>query len=495
MNKLEVFDSIKDKAHQGGGKDKIQMQHNLSKMTARERVTSLLDEGSFIELGALVASNAAGVITGHGTINGRLVYVYSHDYTVDGASFNKAMGVKINNLMDCAAKMGAPVIHIVDSIGAKIDEGIELLSSYGMILKRTAKLSGVVPQISIVCGPNNGLSALIASITDFTVIVDNIGEIGISSNLKLSEEEEKYVDPSMFSDSFHCSKNGNANFRVEKEEEAFGLARKIIEYLPSNNLETPWNSVEDINLNDEKKNLDDMIVNENHSMDEIVNAIADNNSILEVNKEFAESFKTSFIRINGLAVGVISNSFIKSKLNNDGAIKVANFVRLCDSFNIPILSLVDTKGIVISVEEEKKGLVRNIGKLLYSLIDASVPKLSLILGEAYGAGYVVLAGKEAAFDVTLAWPSAKVALTNPETLIKATYREEILAAANPIDKEQEVSNEHLSDMVNPYKAAELGLIDDIIRPSETKQRVFAFLDMLQSKRELSYPKKHGSKLI
>jgi propionyl-CoA carboxylase beta chain/acetyl-CoA/propionyl-CoA carboxylase len=391
--------------------------------------------------------------------------------------------------------MGAPVIHIVDSIGTKINEGIELLRSYGMILRRAGKLSGVVPQISIVCGPNNGLSALVSSITDFTIIVDGIGEFGVNSSQKISEEEEKHVDASMFSDSFYSSKNGNANFRVEKEEEAFELAKKVLEYLPSNNLETPWNSMEDVNLNFEKKNLDEMIDNENHSMDEVINAIADSNSVLEINKEFVEAFKTSFVRINGLAVGVISNSFIKSKVNNEGAIKVANFVRLCDCFNIPILSLVDTKGFSVSLEEEKKGLLRNIGKLLYSLIDASVPKLSLIIGEAYGAGYVALAGKEAAFDVTLAWPSAKVALTNPEVLIKASFREEILAAANPKIKEKEVIKEHLNDMVCPYKAAELGLIDDIIRPSETKQRVFALLDMLQSKRELSYPKKHGSKLV
>lgn len=495
MNKLEVFDSIKNKAHQGGGEDKIQMQHNLNKMTSRERISTILDAGSFIELGALVASNAAGVITGHGTINGRLVYIYSDDYTVNGATFNKAMSKKICDLFDIAGKMGAPIIQIVDSIGAKLNEGIELLSSYGAILKRSSKLSGVIPQISVICGPCNGMSALIASISDFTIMVDNIGEISINSSEKLSEAEEKHVDSAMFSDSFYTNRNGNANFRVENEEEAFNLARRIFDYLPSNNLETPWVSQEDVELNIEKSNLDDMVASEKFSMDDVIKTIADNNSILEVNKDHIESFKTSLTKINGLTVGIVSNSFIKSKINNEGAVKVASFIRLCDSFNIPILTLVDTKGFAVSLEEEQKGLTKNVGKLAYSLIDATVPKVSLIIGEAYGAGYVVMAGNEGAFDITLAWPSAKVALTNPETLIKATYREEILSAKDPKVKEKEVIEKYLEEIVNPYKAAELGLINDIIKPSETKQRVFAILDMLQSKRELSYPKKHGSKLV
>jgi methylmalonyl-CoA decarboxylase subunit alpha len=495
MNKLEVFNSIKDKAHQGGGTDKVEMQHNLNKTTARERIATLLDEGSFIELGALVAGNAAGVVTGYGTINGRLTYVYSYDYTVEGGTFNKAMAKKICSLLDNAAKMGAPVVHIIDSIGAKLNEGIELLSSYGMVLRRIGKFSGVIPQVSIICGPCYGMATLGATMTDFTIIVNNVGEIGINSSEKLSTVEEKYVDSSMFSDSFYANKNGNAHFSVESEEDGFNVARKLIDYLPANNLESPWISVEDYNLNTPKEALDEMIVNENHSMDHIVKTIADENSILEINKEFMESFKTALVKINGLTVGVIWNSFVKSKITNEGAMKVSNFVRLCDGFNIPIVSLVDTKGFAVSLEEEKKGLARSAGKLLYSLIDASVPKVSLIVGDAYGAGYVALAGKEAAFDVTLAWPSAKVALTNPETLIKSIHREEILSSADPKIKESEVVAKYLEEVVSPYTAAELGLIDDIIKPSETKQRLFALIDMLQSKRELGYPKKHGSTLV
>lgn len=495
MNKLEVFHSIKDKAHQGGGTDKIQMQHNLNKMTARERIATLVDEGTFIELGALVAGNAAGVITGHGTIGGRLVYVYSFDYTVEGGAFNKAMAKKICNLLDNAGKMGAPVVQIVDSIGAKLSEGIELLSSYGMILRKIGKLSGVIPQISVICGPCYGMAAMGATMADFTIAVNGIGELGINSSEKISKMEEKYVDESMFSDGIYASKNGNANFSAENEIYAFNLAKNIIKYLPANNLETPWTTEEDYNLNQSREELESMVADGNYSMDSIIANIADNGSVLEVNREYVEGFKTGLIKINGLTVGAIWNSFVKSKITNEGIMKVSRFVRLCDSFNIPILSLVDTKGFAISLEEEKKGLGRNAGRLLYSLIDATVPKVSLIIGEANGAGYVALASKEAAFDVTLAWPSARVSLTNPEDLIKFMHRAEIMSSSDPKVKEKEVVERYMEEMVSPYKAAEIGLVDDIINPSETKQRIFAILDMLQSKRELSYPKKHGSTLV
>lgn len=495
MNKLEVFHSIKDKAHQGGGTEKIQMQHNLNKITARERVALLLDGGSFIELGALVSGDAAAVVTGYGTIDGRLVYVYSYDYTVEGGAFNKAMAKKICNLLDHAGKMGAPVIQIVDSIGAKLSDGIELLSSYGMVLKRIGKLNGVIPQISIICGPCYGIAALGATMTDFTVAVNDIGEIGVSTGEKIGSVEERYIDSSMFSDGNYASKSGNANFLAENEEEAFKIARTIITYLPSNNLEAPWLGEGDNNLNLSKVNLDEMVANDSYSMDTIINNIADEGSILEVNKEFVEGFKTGLIKINGLTVGAIWNSFIKSKITNEGIMKVASFVRLCDSFNIPVLSLVDTNGFAISLEEERKGLGRNAGKLLYSLIDATVPKVSLIIGEANGAGYVALAGKEAAFDVTLAWPSAKISLTNAEDQIKIMHRTEIMSSPDPKVKEKEVVERYMEEVVSPFKAAELGLVDDIINPNETKQRVFAILDMLQSKRELNYPKKHGSTLV
>ncbi|GAA0123887.1 MAG: propionyl-CoA carboxylase [Clostridium argentinense] len=496
MDKLDVFDEIRRKTHQGGGEEKIEMQHNLNKLTARERILNILDEGSFIEIGTLIDKNGAGVITGHGTINGRLVYIYSEDYTVNGGTFNKQSSKKICNIMDAAVKMGAPMIKIFDSIGGKIDDGIELLASYGTVLRKTAKSSGVIPQISIVSGPCNGTIALNAAMSDFIIMVENSGELSISTSNKLINKEERYVDSSMYSDGASSVKNGNANFVVDDEMEAIMLAKKIFNYIPSNNLEMPCLTCESMDLNEVKENLNQSAINENYSGEAVLREIGDENSILELNKNIDESINTYLIKINGLTVGVMANNDNeKSEINIKLSNKVASFVRLCDSFNIPILSIVDTKGIVINLEEEKMGLAKNVSKIIYALSDATVPKVSLIIGEACGAGYLALASKEASFDVALAWPTAKISLTSPKTIIMSKYREEVLSGDNLKEKEEEILKKYMDEVTNPYACAEIGLLDDIIKPSETKQRIFAILDMLQSKRELNYPKKHGSILI
>lgn len=494
MNKLEVFDSLKDTAHLGGGNEKIEMQHNLNKLTARERILTLLDEGSFVEVGDLMSRNGAGVITGHGTIDGRLVFVYSHDYTVEGGTFTKTMGNKIVNILDKAAKVGAPVIQVIDSIGGKVTEGVELLASYGQVLGKYGKLSGVVPRIAVVCGPCNGLMSILATMSDVTVAVNEISDLSVSSLAKLISEERTYVDESMLSDAKSSNKNGNAHINAATEEEAFEVVRKIVSYMPSNNLELPLGSDEDYSLNVAKENLDAMSENDKCSLDEILVSIADENSVIEINNEFATNFKTALVKINGLTVGVILNAGNK-EIDNEGAKKASAFVRLCDSFNISILTLVDTKGATVSVEEEKNGLAKNLGRFMYSLVDTNVPKVALIIGEACGLGYEILASKDAAFDVTMAWPTAKVCLTSPEAYIKGLHRSEIFENEDPREGEKEVVAKYYEEVTSPYAAAECGMIDDVIRPSESKQRVFAVLDMLQSKREVKYPKAHGTTLV
>lgn len=494
MNKLEAFNSLKDTAHLGGGNEKIHMQHNLNKLTARERIVTFLDDGSFVEIGALVSQNGAGVITGHGTVDGRLVFVYSHDYTVEGGTFTKAMGNKIVNILDKATKVGAPVVQIIDSIGGKITEGVELLASFGYVLNKYGKLSGVVPRISVVCGPCNGLTSLLSAMSDVTVAVDGISDLSVSSISKLISKEKIYIDESMISDGKSSNKNGNAHINSATEKEAFEVVRKLVSYLPSNNFEFPLKSYDDNSLNVPKENLDSMVKNDNCSLDEALASIADVDSIIEINKEFATNFKTVFAKINGITVGVILNAESK-EIDNEGAKKASSFVRLCDSFNISILTLVDTKGVAVSIDEEKKGLVKNIGRFIYSLIDATVPKIALVIGEAWGIGYEILASKEAAFDVTLAWPTAKVCLTSPESYIEGLHRSEMVAAADPTQGKKETIAKYYHEVTSPYVAAEKGMIDDIIRPSESKQRVFAILDMLQSKREVKYPKSHGTTLV
>lgn len=494
MSKLEVFDSLKDKACQGGGNEKIHMQHNLNKLTARERVSLLLDEGSFIELGAFISGNGGAVITGHGTINGRLVYVYSEDYTVDGSMFTKVKANKIVKLLENAAKMGAPVIQIMDSIGGSLVEGTELLSSYGMVLNRLGKLSGVVPTITIACGPCNGMNSIMATMSDFVIAVEIISELSVMPSSKLTIAEGGYINNDMIGDSLTSNKTGNAHIDAKSEEEAILTARKIVNYLPSNCLEEAWVCNEDKDLNIPKETLDNMVESDNYSMDEIINNIADENSVIELYKQFGVNFKVCLVKINGLTAGLICNVGNK-EIDNKGSIKVSSFVRLCDSFNIPIVTLVDTKGITKSLKEETEGLAKNFGKLAYTIIDANIPKVALIIGEASGAGFVTLASKEASFDQTLAWPSAKISLTNPEDYIKSVYRDEIFASEDFKENEAVVVKKYYDDVVNPYKAAESGLIDNIIKPSQTKQRVFAILDMLQTKKELKYTKRHGSTLV
>lgn len=494
MSKLEVFNFIKETAHLGGGNKMVEMQHNLNKLTARERILTILDEGSFVEVGALISKNGAGVITGYGTIEGRLVFLYSHDYTVEGGVFTKVMGSKITNILNKAAMVGAPVIQILDSIGGKLTEGIELLSAYGQVLGEYGRLSGVIPRISIICGPCNGIMSILATMSDFVITVNELTDLSVSSIDEILSKEKSYVNESVISKGEVSNKNGNAHINTRGEKEAFEILRKIFSYLPSNNLELPLESEGDINLNIGLQNLDAMAENNLISLEEVLTVIADNDSIIEINKEFATNFKTALIKINGLTVGAILNAECKS-IDNEGAKKVSAFIRLCDSFNISILTMVDTKGAVINIEEEKSGLAKNIGRLMYSLIDTKVPKVALIVGEAYGLGYEVLASKDAAFDIVMAWPNAKIGLINPENYIKSIHINEIFDYDNPKHGEKEVLSKYYKEVTSPYAAAEKGVIDDVIVPRETKQRIFAMLDMLQSKRELKYPKIHGTTLV
>lgn len=494
MDKLDVFDEVMHRAHQGGGKEKVDMQHNLKKLTARERILSILDNGSFIEVGGLIKKNGSGVIAGHGTINGRLVYIYAEDYTVDGATFNRFAAEKICNIMDKAAQCGAPIIKVFDSIGGNISQGVELLSSYGKVLRKTSKLNGVIPQISVVAGPCNGIMAANATLSDFVVVIEGLSKLSINTNDSLRVAESNYIDNKLF-DSEKSIKSGNANFVVKTEEEALNITRKILEFIPSNSLEMAPLSCEDNSLNDKKDNLNKAAIDETFNGELVINTIADEGSTLEVNKNLESAIKTYLIKLNGLTVGVIANGNEKSKLDRKLSTKVCRFVRICDSFNIPILSIVDTLGFEANLKEEINGVASDVGTMIYALSDSTVPKVSLVIGEAYGAGYLSLASKEAAFDVSLAWPTAKIALTNPKNQIKNKYIDEIINAENKEAKEAELIKEHINEYADPYLAAEVGLIDSIIKPSETKQMVFAMLDMLQSKRELSYPKKHGKNLL
>lgn len=496
MDKVDNLIHIIKESHKGGGDCKIEMQHNLHKNTARERLQFILDEGSFIEIGALVQNNGAGVITGYGTVDGKLVYICSQDYTVEGGAINVVNSNKICSIMDMAVKMGAPLIQVFDSVGAKLSEGLDVLTSYGRILKINAKISGVIPQIAVIAGPCLGIAALSATMSDFTIMIDGSSELAISSIKKLTREEEKYIDAKMYSSATNCSENGSVQMVAANDEEAFKTVKKILSYIPSNNMEAAPLEINSFNLNILNNNLDDMVNSEVVSSYEVMKALTDEDSIIALNNNWEPSIITCLAKVNGITVGIIANDQKHHiSLNIRISEKISRFVKICDCYNIPILSIVDTNGFVVSLKEEQNGLSFHVSKMIYSLIEASVPKVSLIIGEAYGAGYLALASKEVAFDISYAWPTAKISAVDPEILIKSLYQDEIIQAENPKIKEQEVILKYMDEVTSPYKAAQKGIIDDIIMPSETKQRIFASLDMLHSKREIKYPKKHGSTLI
>lgn len=473
-------------------KERLKIKYDMNKLTGREKIKALLDEGSFIEFGGMADENGGGVITGYGTIDGRLSYIYSYDYAVKGGAVDSLVSKKICDIMDMAAKVGAPLIHIYDSIGAKLTEGLSVLASYGNILKRIAKLSGVIPQVSVIVGPCVGISAIGAAMSDFTIMVENQGQLYVNSPEKLIENEERFVETSMYADAVNCNKNGSIQITVNDEYSAFNLSRKIFSYIPSNNLEISPLILKNEVFSSIDESLNDMVKEENVNIKDILNSIADENSIIELNNPLDNELITALVRINGLVAGVIG---IEGKLNILKIDKISRMTKICNCFNIPIINIVNSDGFVECIEEEKKGLALAVSKMACSLIQADVPKISLIPGKAYGAIYTIFAEKEAGMDLVYAWPSAEICITEPEKLIESIYREEILASDNPKEAATKIIQEHLQEVKTPYNAVSKGYINDIIIPSETKVRLFSALDMLQTKREVSYPKKHTSTLI
>jgi methylmalonyl-CoA decarboxylase subunit alpha len=495
MDKIEELWQKKELAYLAGGEKMLQMQQNLNKMNARQRVKFILDEGSFVEIGALIGANGAGVVTGYGTIDGRLIYIYSEDYTVDGGMISARNSKKICSIMNMALEMGAPLVQVIDSSGAKLEEGLDVLNSYSSIISMNAKLSGVVPQISVIAGPCTGIAAISAAMSDITIIAEDCGALYVSSPNTIQQNKLKYVENSSYADAGATAKSGSAQITVANDKEALLTAKKIIQYLPSNNIE--FSPAEENNYGKFiSPSLDEAVNNGLINIREIINSIADEGSVIELNRYRTEEVITLFIRINGFTAGVIANDrkFNGDKLTIKACEKLTSFVKLCDSFNISIISLVDCKGYTADAAEEQNGLAVAGAKLVYSLAEANVPKLSLIIGDAYGAGFICLASKATAFDLSFAWPGTTISITDPETAVKVLYKEEIKSSDIPEKAEKELLKEYLEG-ASAYKAAESGYIDDIIVPSETKLRLYSAFDMLQSKRVIKYPKKHGSILI
>jgi len=494
----------------GGGEKGIKKQHERGKLTARERINLLLDEGSFVEIDAFVKHRstnfgmektkapADGVVTGYGTVDGRLVFVYAQDFTVLGGSLGEMHANKICKVQEMALKMGAPIIGFNDSGGARIQEGVDALSGYGKIFYRNTIASGVIPQITAIMGPCAGGAVYSPALTDFIFMVENTSRMFITGPQVIKTVTgEDVSQEELGGASTHNKISGVAHFMDETEEKAIQRIKTLLSYLPSNNLEKPpaYQSTDDINRIEEK--LDEIVpINPNkpYDMKEIIKLIADNNQFFEIQPYYAQNIITGFIRLNGKTIGVVANQprILAGCLDINASDKAARFIRTCDAFNIPLLNLVDVPGFLPGTDQEYGGIIRHGAKMLYAYSEATVPKVTLIIRKAYGGAYIAMCNKELGADQVLAWPNAEIAVMGPEGAANIIFKKEIEESNNPIETRQEKIKEYRDTIANPYIAAERGYIDDVIVPSTTRPRIISAFDMLESKRETNPKKKHGN---
>lgn len=510
VDKLNDLQLRRAAVEAGGGEEKIKKQHDAGKKTARERIAALLDAGSFIEVDAFVEHRSnefnmaetkapgEGVVTGYGTVDGRLVFVYSQDFTVIGGSLGEMHAKKICKVMDMAVKMGAPLIGMNDSGGARIQEGIAALSGFGEIFKRNTLASGVIPQISVIMGPCAGGAVYSPAITDFVFMVEKTSQMFITGPAVIkSVTGEDVTSEELGGAAAHAAKSGVAHFTAKDEDECIAKIKQLIAYLPSNNLEDiPFEMPADpINRLSEKLTTivpDD--ANKAYDVKEVIAEVVDSGSFMEVQSEFAKNIVIGLARMNGATVGIVANqpSVMAGALNVDASDKAARFVRFCDSFNIPVITFTDVPGYLPGVHEEHSGIIRHGAKLLYAYSEATVPLINVILRKAYGGAYIAMSSKHLGADAVFAWPTAEIAVMGPEGAANIIFKNEIANSANPIATRSEKIQEYREKFANPFEAAKLGFVDDVIEPDSTRPRIIAALEMLASKRETRPSKKHGN---
>ncbi|WP_434578408.1 acyl-CoA carboxylase subunit beta [Thermoanaerobacterium thermosaccharolyticum] len=495
---------------EGGGADKVEKQHQKGKLTARERIEKLLDEDSFVEIDAFVEHRCIdfgmekqripgeGVVTGYGTIDGRLVYVYAQDFTVLGGSLGEYHAKKITKIMDMAVKMGAPLIGLNDSGGARIQEGVDALSGYGNIFFRNTLASGVIPQISVIMGPSAGGAVYSPALTDFIFMVDKTSQMFITGPQVIKAVTGEDVSAEELGGSItHSTKSGVAHFRAANDEECLEMVRTLLSYLPSNNLEDPPQHM----MNDDINRLSDRLMeiipdnpNKPYDMKEIISEIVDDGIYLESQSMYAENIITAFARLNGRTIGIIANQpkILAGCLDINASDKASRFIRFCDAFNIPLLNIVDVPGFLPGTNQEYGGIIRHGAKMLYAYSEATVPKVTLIVRKAYGGAYLAMCSKDLGADIVLAWPTAEIAVMGPDGAANIVFKNEIKSSDDPVAARNEKIKEYRENFANPYRAAARGYVDDVILPSETRPRLISAFDMLLSKRESRPSKKHGN---
>jgi len=507
---MKVLQEKKEKIIAGGGEKRIQAQHEKGKLTARERISLLLDEGSFNELDLFVEHRCTnfdmagkevpgeGVITGYGTIEGRLVYVFSQDFTVIGGSLGEMHSKKICKVMDMAMKMGAPIIGINDSGGARIQEGVDSLSGYGQIFYRNTIASGVVPQISIVVGPAAGGAVYSPAIMDFVFMVKKIGIMHITGPSVIKAVTGEDVSPEKLGGAMtHNQKSGVAHFAIDTEQEVFKSARKMLGYISSNNMETP----PVLTTGDSPDRCEEALLtivpidpNKPYEMKDIIRQIVDNADFFESHEHFARNIITGFARLNGQSIGIIANQpkVLAGCLDIDASDKAARFIRFCDAFNIPILTLVDVPGFLPGTAQEYGGIIRHGAKMLYAYSEATVPKITLVVRKSYGGAYLAMCSRDMGADQVIAWPTAEIAVMGSQGAANIIFRKEIDEAKDPEQYRQQKIDEYKERFSNPYAAASRGFVDMIIDPRETRPVLINTLEMLSTKRESLPGKKHGN---
>lgn len=496
-------------AHLGGGAKRIESQHKKGKLTARERLHFLLDENSFEELGMLVTHRSTnfgldkevypgdGVITGYGTINGRLVYVFSQDFTVMGGSLAEAHAEKICRIMDLAMQNGAPVIGLNDSGGARIQEGVVSLGAYADIFYRNTRASGVVPQISAIMGPCAGGAVYSPALTDFILMVENTSYMFVTGpNVVKTVTHEEVTSEELGGASTHASKSGVTHFKAENDVACLKMIRELLAYVPQN-CEEQAPTVNYSSTNEERPKLDSIIPenpNQPYDMHEVIAEVIDEGSWFEVHKDYAENIIVGFARIAGRSVGVVANqpSFLAGVLDIKSSTKGARFVRFCDSFNIPLLVFEDVPGFLPGTDQEWNGIISNGAKLLYAFSEATVPRVTVITRKAYGGAYDVMNSKHIGADMNYAWPTAEIAVMGAKGAAEIIFKKEISEAENPEQKWKEKEAEYAELFANPYSAAQRGYVDEVIIPSKTREKLIRAFAMLENKVDNMPRKKHSN---
>jgi len=509
-DKIKELESRNLEAEMGGGQKRIEQQHNKGKMTARERIEYLLDEGSFQEVDKFVVHRCQdfgmdkkkipgdGVVTGYGRINGRLIFLFSQDFTVFGGSLSGAFGEKVCKVMDLALKNGAQMIGLNDSGGARIQEGVMSLGGYGEIFKRNVWSSGVVPQISVIMGPCAGGAVYSPALTDLTIMVKKTSNMFITGPQVIKAVTSEEVSAEALGGAMaHNTKSGVAHFAEDSDQAALDRVKEILSYLPQNYREKPPAVECTDDANRAEKSLNTVVPTNPrlpYDMTEIIRTVLDNEQFLEIQQHFAKNMVVGFGRLNGFSVGIIANQpkFLAGCLDTKASVKCARFIRMCDAFNIPTVTFVDVPGYLPGVQQEYDGIIKHGAKIIFAYSEATVPKITVVTRKAYGGAYIAMSAKHLGGDINFAYPTAEIAVMGPEGAANIIFRKELTEADDPVATKERLVAEYRDNFASPFKAAELGYTDHIIFPEKTRPRLIQALMMLKDKKESIPERRHGN---